>query len=189
MNNHPANNAHTGHNGSSGIQNHSLGEDWPVRTVCIGSADRRVATCFGVELHSADLAGHRKNVDLLRRAECITDAIFAARADGEGYSAWINRDDDPEYGWIVGCVGNESKFDADGRNYNAVFADVVGKLEFLDGVTSAARPVCIGSWICDGELYVDICVCHDNFDDALHWGKANDQLAIYSIHEGIDYPL
>lgn len=185
--------AHTGHAGNSGIQNHSCGEFFPVRSYCIGSADYQVAEFCGVRRDSHDSASHAYHLDLLKRAERITDVIFAARAKGDGCSVWINRDDQPEYGWIVGSAGHESIFDCDGPNYPAVYADVVGKLEFLDdagvGSDSTALPVCIGSWISSGQLYVDISACHDDFDEAFAWGKANDQLAIYSLHEGIDYPL
>ncbi len=194
MNNHPANAAHTGHTGNSGIQNHSVGEFFPVRTVLIGSADHRRAVAFGVERDSFNAADHTDNLRRMKLAEGITDAIFAARSDGSGHSHWFGCKHDPVSGYVVGSAGNESIFDAAARNYNAVYADVVEKLEFLVGCgvdlcsDYLVRPVCIGSWVHDGKLYVDISAYHPEFEDALEWGRANDQIAIWDIAAGKDYP-
>ena len=185
--------AHTGHTGNSGIQNHSCGEFFPVRTVCIGSTDHLRAVAFGVERDSHNYADHNNDLRRMKLAERITDAIFAARADGNGHSHWFGCKNDPVSGYIVGSAGNETIFDAAGRNYNDVYADVVEKIEFIESVAGDGpieylnRPVCIGSWISDGKLYVDISAYHAEFEDALECGRANDQIAIWDIAGNRDY--
>ncbi|MCP4896299.1 MAG: hypothetical protein GY906_04930 [bacterium] len=176
--------AHTGHAGNSGIQGHSCGPDGNVRTVCVGSSDNRKAVAFGVSLDSAGPIGHRDNVNLLNHAERITDEIFAGRANCEGGSHYLNRDESPTSGFCVGLHECESIKASTGRNYNAVFADVVDKLLYVHSrgwIENDVVPVCIGWWHNNGSLFIDVSFVLDNLSDAMDEGVFNNQIAIWDI--------
>jgi len=179
-------NAHNGHAGQSGIQNHSLGPDGNVRTVIVGNDGRRDATAFGVCLTSYDRDVHAGNVDLMNRAERIADAYFAGRADYEGGSAWVDSSFNPDDGYCVSIHGWESKFVPAGRNYNDVYADIVDKLVWIrdNGWTDSNGPkVCIGWWHYDGYVYFDISVHYDNINEAADAAYCEGQIAFYDIAE------
>lgn len=183
--------AHTGHAGNSGIQGHSCGPHFPVLSYCVGSSDHRVAEFSGVRRDSFDdLDGHNEDLDRMKRAERVADAVIAARAKDEGCSVWINRDESPDDGFVVGCAGFETRIEEADFSYNAVYADCVEKLEFLHSQgQDTGSAVCIGSWLDDGSFVLDISAHHADFDDAIAWGRANGQKAIYALKECVDIPV
>jgi len=179
-----------GHAGNSGIQNHSCGSHYPVlsyRTGCYGSI--RVAEFQGVRFDSQIQSVHEGHLDLLKRAEVITDDIFAARAKGTGCSNWISCVDAPDSGYVVGIVAFESKFDAAGDNYKAVYADVVDKLVYLRDRGPVVADVSIGSWIHNDCLYVDVGVVYANRSEAVDAAKDNGQTSIWDLAEDTDITI
>ena len=181
--------AHAGFVKDSGIQSHSVGPHFPVRTVQhgdLGLGGYLEATAFGVSRISYGRADHNANLDRMKYAEQITDTILAAKRAGEGCSVCLNRDALPDSGYVVGIDGDESRFDLAGRNYNAVYADVLEKLEKLACVVYSDEPICIGSWVNDGQLVLDISVVYTDRDDALLFGASNNQTAVFDIVNGVD---
>ena len=194
-------NTYAGHNGNSGIQNHSCGPHYPVRSYIIGRVGRpdiHVATFGGVELKTCDRNGHAADMDCLVRAKVIADAAWKCRNDGDGCSFYADRDGSPDSGYCVGLSGQETIVDIDDydvndlyadckiRDYNPIFADVVQKLVRNGGTGS---DVCIGCWVHNGQRYLDVSVVCADFDDAERLGNANDQIAIYDLNNCLELKL
>lgn len=173
-------NAHTGFVGNSGVQAHSAGEHFPVLSYCIGSADHRVAAFQGVRRDSYNGDDHADNLRRLKRAEIITDAIFADRDGGCGYP---DGSDGPDRGYCVSLADHETRFDSLEGAYGAVYRDVVEKLEFIE---SHDVDGCVGWWTRDGVTYLDVSTVESDFEDAVAIAVQNDQIAIYDLASGVE---
>jgi hypothetical protein len=168
------------------------GRHYPITSYCIGSDGHHVASFCGVEKHSNNYADHVDHCELLKSAEKIADAIYAANRKCEGCSEWLNRPNPPANGYCVGLHGWETKIDRADCSYKSIYRDVVDKLDWISGTGwdgEAAYehpPCCIGSWVSDGQLYIDICQCLADLDDALDYAYCEGQIAIYDLTDGRD---
>ena len=179
--------AHAGHAGRGGVQNHSVGSYYPVLSYRIG--DDLVAEFHGQQRRAdgngpAARDGHKRSLDILKCAERVTDAIYSDRAGG---SVWLNCADDPTSGYCVSLYGHETRYspaDCIDGEYGTVYADVVEKLEWINGNGWFDVDHCIvaiGWWEDDGILYVDVSVHRDDADDAFDLAHSDAQIGYYDI--------
>ena len=184
--------AHSGHINGTGVQRHSAGDNFPVIVTIVGDYPRPESNGFyrvsnqGVSRDCSDRAGRDYYVDLHKNAERITDAIFAARANGDGCTVSVDGTDLPVSGYVSGVLGGESWWDCSGLTYKTVYADVFNKLETLSATRFQGEPVCIGSWIYDGKLFCDVSIVFVDVSEALKYADFADQIAIFDLGNGTE---
>jgi hypothetical protein len=143
-----------------------------------------VASYRGVERRSTDNLEHARNLRVLKSAQIVLDKLLEAWPNG--CTAWINRSDAPDRGYVVGVKGHETKWDYADIDWNTVYSDCVDKIDYVDRCLAGSisdPPVSVGLWVCDGEVYCDIGIVHDDRIDALRWGYENGQDAIWDLAE------
>ena len=182
-----------GHKSNSGIQSHSCGEFYPIRSHAIGRPDglELVASYSGCELRTIRPDIHRDQLAILLRVKRIADAAWKCRTEGSGCSFYAGHDGKtPETGYCVGLEGYETQvaiedYDASDvyadckvTDYEPIFKDIFDKIQKID--LSNDR-ICVGCWVYRGVRYLDISAIIEDRSEALELAASNNQLAIYGL--------
>ena len=182
-----------GHASKSGIQTHSCGQFYPIRSHAIGRPGglELVASYSGCELRSNDPDVHQDHLTILSRVKRIADAAWRCRAEGDGCSFYVGHDDVvPSTGYSVGIAGFETRVavedydksdvyaDCKVGDYEPIFKDIFDKIQKMD---LSDDSLCLGCWVHRGVRYLDICSIVDDIGDAMDIGRANNQIAIFDL--------
>lgn len=161
-------------------------EFYPVRSVVLDSGGRYRSEFCGVRRECDDRDVHNEDLERMKRAEQITDAVYLGCRDSGGHSAWIIGDG---AAYVAGLYGCETRLPWIGFSYREAYADIVDKLEFIELFGSLDIPTCVGGWVHDGELFLDVSVGFTDRDKAIDFARRNDQIAVYDAANDTNIPV
>jgi len=151
------------------------GPVFPIVEYRIGDDDYRSLAPFGqgCQLSASDYAGQRRNSYRLKRLEELTNEALKGLKASDGFTVcYANTEYNAKSGYMVSFEGNEvvvSKDDPGHDIYQYLF-------EHRGHLHSA---FCVGGWVHDGQLYLDVSAWYEDYNEAVNAGKFNKQLAIW----------
>jgi len=128
---------------------------------------------------------HNHDVKLLKCAEQITDAVYAAPAGGSRYPFSLNT---PKSGYAVSLPNHEVRFCGLSGKYGEVYAVVLKLLRTILSM-NANRTYCVGWWGRDGVTYFDISYVFPSRLDAEICAEFAGQIAIYDFANQCDLDI
>ena len=170
-----------------GIQGHSQGPVFPIVEYRVGDTEYRSLAPFagGCELSADSDSAQRVNSQRLKRLERLADYAAATLARTGGFTVKIGTI--PTIGFMASVEGFETvipavdKFGLDRSDYAAIFRKLFDHIDHIE------NEGCIGGWIHEGQLYLDVSYHFDNASECADFAVANGQLAYYDLLCGTVY--
>lgn len=162
-----------------GIQGHSQGEVFPIVEYQIGHTRKpgylRSLAPFaqGCELGAADYDIQRKNSELLKRLEKLADAACDGLTSSGGFTVCYDGTEyDADDGYMVSMEGSEQIVSPD-KPYPAVYKYLFDHRGHLHS------GFCIGGWVYEGRLYLDVSVWYSDYTEARNAAVNNGQIGLW----------
>jgi hypothetical protein len=166
-----------------GIQGHSQGTVFPIVEYQVGDNDYRSLAPFagGCELSTnSGYADQRNNSFRLKRLEQLADYAAATLARTGGFTVKIGTI--PTSGFMASVEGFESivpvkdNYGLDRNDYAAIYA------KLFDHIHHIENGGCIGGWVHEGQLYLDVSHHFDDESECRDYARLNNQLAYYDLN-------
>jgi len=178
------NTAHTGHEGNSGIQNHSCGPHYPVVVSMVGGYPRpendnyyKLLHPNGTTVNVYRAANIGVWVDYLKRVDKLASTLYRLTTENGGGSV---REDGNGYVRINPCTGYVASIEDSEVTVSADKFSVKYCAEFIIRNELTNCTDYYGGWVDDGIVYLDVSRRFSDRVECLVFAAENNQLAYFN---------